>query len=126
MDIIHDLFFSVQNRDPLDLLLQFLALAAVAFLVIWLCQLIWFRVLRKSHPGEPVDIIYQLAMLRSLVTYLFLVAVLFFFMIRINGLHTFRWSDPGFYLALLPFLLIFLIPVLLYFVRYSRLMKLIK
>lgn len=126
MDKINDLFFSVQNRDPLDVLLQTLAMSALAILVIWLCQVLWFRYLRKAHPREPVDVLYQLAMLRSLITYIFLLAVLFFFAIKINGLHTFRWSDPDFYLALLPFLLTFLIPVLLYIVGYSRLMKLIK
>ncbi|MFA0960220.1 hypothetical protein AB9P05_00280 [Roseivirga sp. BDSF3-8] len=126
MNDIIQFLFSVNNREPLDILLQTLALAAIAVIVIWLAQLVWFRTLRNSHPGEPVDVLYNLALLRSLVSYMILLAVFFFFMIKINGLHAFRWSEPAFYLAMLPLLIVFLIPLLVYLIRYSRLMNLIK
>lgn len=126
MDTLRELYFGLNNTDPVDLLLQTLVLVGTALLLIWLARIVWFRALRSNHPGEPVDILYQIAVLRSHITFMFLFAVYFFFLIKVNGLHAFRWSSGAFYLGLLPVILMFLIPLVLYFVRYNRLMNLLK
>lgn len=126
MDTVKDLFFNINNTSPVDLLLQTLVLIGASLLVIWLARVFWFRSLRSSHPSEPVDVLYHIAVLRSYITFMVVFAIYFFFLIKLNGLHAFRWSDGSFYLGLLPVILMFILPLVLYFVRYSRLIKLLK
>lgn len=126
MDYIY-WFFGLQYADTTELLLRVLLLIAVSAVIIWLIYLL----VAKLIPPKPQrrihrDHFLRLSFLSSLTIFLLIFNVYIFFLIKLNGLHSFYWLQPRFYLNILPQLIILLGLILLYFANYSFFTKSLK
>ena len=124
MGLISDLLFSVTYSGVYNLLLKIIVLFMVSIILFWLVNLIIAKVYKKVKIHR--DYFLMLNFITSLVICFFVYNLYLFFYIKLVGIHTFEWTNPYFYLAILNHILLYIIAIILYVVYYTRFVKILK
>jgi len=97
---------------------------AISALLLYLIQFILTKLLfKKSEQRKEINI--KLAFLWSMVIYILLFNVYWYFLVFLNGVDAFNWSTPSFYLGILAQILIFVGVVVYFFIKSAALTKII-
>lgn len=112
---IENLFSLIIN----DLNLFYIKLFLIPTLVFFILYLIYMINLKFTKPKDSIIISSKVALLNSILQIIFIYNIIFFFIIKYNGLFVFKWSNNNYrsniLFMLLPFILPYLILILLYF-----------
>ena len=119
-----------EYTSPLLLLLRFLALIGISAVFIWGFILL---IMRFSY-NSPVDsflLTWKFSILKSLISFVFLFSIYLFFLIKVNGLHWFNWSEfpikiSNIYFLISPEISLLLVIVIFYYYQLTKINKLIK
>lgn len=123
MDIFKDYFLGLDYLGPLQISLRLLCLFAIAGLLLWLLWLGIYALEMRKSKRLHADVLRPLSLFKALIAFMVLYAVYFFFLIKVNGLHVFRWTFMPFYTGISPQLLLFVTAMILFFASYGRFTK---
>ena len=106
METLNNLFWGIVFISFLETIIKTIFLLLLSFLIIWLIQLITVKLV-KRHKVKREELL-KITFLTSLVAYFLFFSIYLGLLIRHNGLHTFQWAEPGFYLGIIPVIVTFL------------------
>ena len=92
--------------------------------VIWIIQLIIIK-LGKKHLVKREELL-KISLLISLVVYFVFLSIYFGLIINYNGIHQFRWTEPKFYLGILPLIITYIAIITVYIITSVRFNKPLK
>lgn len=122
--------FLFEFTTPLWLFLRLLSILGVSVILIWLFNTVLMRFLYKQE-NDSFTLEWKFSILKSLMIFVLFFSVYLFFLIKVNGLHWFLWSQFPFsiiniYFLLAPELLVLLGVISLFYYHKSQINKLIK
>jgi hypothetical protein len=122
--------FLFDFATPIWLFLRLLSIIGISAVLIWLIHTILMRFLYRQE-NDSFTLVWKFSILKSLIIFVLCFSVYLFFLIKINGLHWFLWSQFPFsiiniYFLLAPELLVLLGIISLFYFQKSQIKKLIK
>jgi len=122
--------FLFDFATPIWLFLRLLSLNGISAVLIWFIHTVLMRFLYKQE-DKSFTLVWKFSILKSLIIFVLFFSVYLFFLIKVNGLHWFLWSQFPFsiiniYFLLAPELLVLLGVISLFYYQKSQINKLIK
>ncbi len=122
--------FLFDFATPIWLFLRLLSLIGISAVLIWFIHTVLMRFLYKQE-DKSFTLVWKFSILKSLIIFVLFFSVYLFFLIKVNGLHWFLWSQFPFsiiniYFLLAPELLVLLGVISLFYYQKSQIKKLIK
>ena len=122
--------FLFDFATPIWLFLRLLSLIGISAVLIWFIHTVLMRFLYKQE-DKSFTLVWKFSILKSLIIFVLFFSVYLFFLIKVNGLHWFLWSQFPFsiiniYFLLAPELLVLLGVISLFYYQESQIKKLIK
>lgn len=122
--------FLFEFATPIGLLWRFLAIIGISVFILWLFITVYMHYFYKEEK-QPFTLTWKFSFLKSIIFYVLLFSVYFFFLIKINGIHWFDWMKfplnlNNIYFLISPEILIFLGAIALFYYQKFQINKLIK
>lgn len=126
---MEDLFL-FDYATPIVLFLRFLVIVGIVALLVWLLNTLIMHFLFKKGT-DTFTLTWKFTFLKSLIAFVFFYSTYIFFLIKINGLHWFEWSQfplslVNIYFLLAPEILVLIGVIALFYYQKSQINKLIK
>ena len=122
--------FLFDFATPMWLFLRLLSIIGISAVLIWLINTLLMRFLYKQE-NDSFTFVWKFSILKSLIIFVLFFSVYLFFLIKVNGLHWFLWSQFPFsiiniYFLLAPELIVLLGVISFFYYQKSQIKKLIK
>ena len=127
MTKIYILLFDLLIQNKVVFLSKLILIPSIVILLVWLVNLALVRLI-KMNLTFKIDIKYSWLISCTVAT--IFMNLFFYFLIKLNGVILFdwgyfAWSFNNIYVMLLPYILAYIMPIILFFVTENQIKKLI-
>lgn len=119
-----DLLFNLEYVNLSKMLIQVAFFIAFSGILLYLIYFVLTKVMYKKE-SQRKELSLRLTFLWSLLLLLLFFNIYFLLLIYYNGIESFHWGQALFYLGVLGQIIIFLMIVVLFFIRRYRVNKII-
>jgi hypothetical protein len=126
MEFLIDLFFKTDYTNFPFVLGRIAIFVLLSAFIIWLLWAILSKVMYKKNETLPKEYQLKLAFIWSLVFYYVIFSIYLFFFFKRNGIDSFHWSNPRFYLEISGHLISIIAAILCFLISQFKLTNSIK
>jgi len=126
MEFLIDLFFKLDYTNLPFVLTRIIVFVLSSALIIWALWAILSKQMYKKNDKLPKEYKLKLAFIWSLIFYYVIFSIYLFFFFKRNGIESFHWSNPKFYLEVSGHLISIIASILVFLISQFRLANSIK
>ena len=116
MEFSTDLFFKVDDTSLSLVLYRIVVFVLLSAAIIWLLWAFLSKKMYQKNDKLPKEYKLKLTFIWSLTGYFVIFSVYLFFFFKRNGIDSFHWSDPKFYLGIAAHLICIVAAIVLYLI----------
>lgn len=126
METINQFLFDLTGQTTyVDIFIKSLLFITISVVLIYSLFFLLTKILYRKinlHRDNAI----RLSLLWAFVAFFFIINIYFFFLVRHNGVESFLWQKPTFYLLLFPFMMIYLGTIIVFVILYNQSNKKLK
>ena len=123
MEFFKDLFFKVDYTNVPFVLSRIAIFGVLSMAIIWLLWTILSKKMYVRNEKLPKEYKLKLAFIWSLIFYYLVFNIYLFFFFKRNGMDSFQWNNPKFYLEISSHLICIIAVIILFLVKQHQLTK---
>lgn len=126
MDFLIDLFFKTDYTNLSFVLERIVVFVLFSAAIIWMLWVILSKQMYKKNETLPKEYKIKLAFIWSLIGYYVIFSIYLFFFFKRNGIDSFHWSNPKFYLEISGHLISIIASILCFLISQFKLANSLK
>ena len=126
MEFLLDLLFRIDYTNIPFVLSRIVIFVAVSLIIIWLLWILLSKIMYIKNNKLPKEYKLKLTFIWSLIFYYVFFSFYLFFFFKRNGIDSFNWGDPKFYLAISSHLISIIASIVFYLFKQYQLTKELK
>lgn len=126
MEFLIDLFFKIDYTNLPFVLGRIVIFVVLSIAIIWLLWTILSKKMYVKNEKLPKEYKLKLAFIWSLIFYYVIFSIYLFFFFKRNGIDSFHWGNPKFYLEISSHLISIIAAIVLYLFTQYQLTKEVK
>ncbi len=126
MEFLIDLFFKTDYTNLPFVLCRIAVFIVLSIVIIWLLWTILSKTMYKKNERLPNEYKLKLTFIWSLIFYYVIFSIYLFFFFKRNGIDSFNWGNPKFYLEISSHIISIIAAIIMYLLKQFQLTKEIK
>jgi hypothetical protein len=126
MEFISDLLYKVDYTNLPFVLTRIAVFLLFSAVIIWILWAILSKTMYKKNEKLPKEYKLKLAFVWALIWYYVIFSFYLFFFFKRNGIDSFQWGNPKFYLEISSHLISIIASIVLYLFKQFQLAKELK
>ena len=126
IEFLMDLFLKIDYPNIPFLIGRIIAFLGISLVLIWILWAILSKRVYAKNEKLPKEYKLKLALIWSLIFYYVIFSVYLFFFFKRNGIDSFHWGNPKFYLEISSLLIAIIATIVVFLFKQYQLTKEIK